>query len=110
MGVSTSGPRRSEGTGTLKLEPKVYVTVDEQRWGEKTVSCQRNSMHGNPKAGEDRGCIGPPRSQVVTKERDSESTLAETEGLGRDADQEAISGFGVYIQGNLTCESYVFNM
>lgn len=62
-------------------------------------------MHGNPEAGEDRGCLGPPRSHVLTKGRGNESTLAETEGLGQDVDQEAISGFGIYVQGNLTRES-----
>lgn len=32
------------------------------------------------------------------------------EGQGQDVDQEAISGFCIYVQGNLTRESYVFNM
>lgn len=73
MGVPTSGLWWSEGPGTLILEPDVYVRVDEQRWGEKGVSCQRNSMHGNSEAGEDRGCLGPPRSHVLTKGRGNES-------------------------------------
>ena len=46
---------------------------------------------------------------MATKGKAGEPTLAETEGLGRDADQEATSGFGVYVPGNVTREGHVFN-
>lgn len=47
-----------------------------------------------------QGRRGHPRRQVVTERRDGESTQAKTGGLRRDADQKALSGFGVYVPGN----------